>query len=127
MISKEEIPNTCRLLYRVHKKDIQDNKVVPEAFRERGEGEKRSMSTDWGKYSTPQESRMRAKIPINNAIVSFNVGEVRNIPLEVTHNPDLERNNPAHTDVKGIDINKDKARLELRRIYKWVIDIRENL
>jgi len=127
MIQKEEIPNTCRLLYRIHKKNIRDDNIVPGAFKERGEGEKKSMSTDWGKYSTPRESRYRANIPADNGIVSLNVGQVRNIPLDVIHNPDPELNNPAHTDVKGIDKNKDKARLELRRIYKWVIDIRENL
>ena len=125
MIPVEEIPSTCRLLYRIHKQHFRNNRIIPGAFRELGEGENKSMSTDWGKYSTPQESRNRARIPNDNGIVSFNVGNVRNIPLDVIHNPDFKLKNPAHTDVKGLynPKVKDKARLELMDIYEWVIHI----
>ncbi len=130
MFQIENIPDTCRLLYRVHKNYIKDNKLVPGVFCKckLNQDKTRNMSTDWGKYSTPQESRNRAKNPSLNGIVGLIVGKVRDIPLEVIHNPDLRLNNQAHTDVKMNEEdckNKERIRLELMSIYFWLIDIRD--
>jgi hypothetical protein len=115
---KEDIPNNSKLYYRVHITNIIDGAVVPGSFKELGSG----MSTDWEKYSTPEQSLKRARVPIENSIVHFVVGELRSIPLEVEHTPDDELNNQAHTDVKGISgVNKQKVRLNLLGLFKWEI------
>lgn len=124
MIPKEDIPDPCRLLYRIHRNNFRDGDVLPGAFREVGAGEERSMSADWGKYSTPNDSRDRASIPADNGIISLIVDQLRNLSLQVIHSPSEKFNNPAHTDVKGIDQNKNQIRFELKRILTWVIDIR---
>ena len=75
------------------------------------------MSTDWSKYSTPEETRLRHKMPEANGVIQLQVGESassraarRAAPL-----PD----NRAHTDVIG---EKDvEARLSLYRIAQWAI------
>ncbi len=126
MIPKEIIPDSCRLFLRVHRKNIWDDKPVPGAFREHGEGDNKSMSTDWGKHSSAEEARSRANVPQSNSIIRLIVGDLRAIALQVTHNPDSSRNNPAHTDVKGIAEDKDlknKVRLQLLDLYEWVIKL----
>ena len=65
------------------------------------------MSTDWSKYSSPTESRDRARRPKDNLIVSLPVGELRRIEgVSVFHSPiqnDPEQaDNRAHADVIGI-------------------------
>ena len=45
------------------------------------------MSTDWSKYSTPDESRNRAGNPSDNGIVSFVVEKIWAIDLTVEHDP----------------------------------------
>lgn len=64
------------------------------------------MSTDWEKYSTPEEARQRAAEPAWNGIVALIAGVVRSIEdLVVLHSPDWERSPPnrAHTDVMGME------------------------
>jgi len=58
----EDIPNEDRLYYRVHQTYLLMGELKPGVFREIGDG----MSTDWAKYSTPLESRNRAKKPEKN-------------------------------------------------------------
>lgn len=121
----ENIPDSDHLFYRIHKNNIVDGEVVPGAFRERGEGAKKGMSTDWDKYTTPEESLSRSNNQAENGIVKFAVNEVRIIgSLEVIHDPDFERNNRAHTHIKGIPRKgqlKTKVRLKLKRTFKWSI------
>ena len=63
------------------------------------------MSTDWSKYSSPNETRNRANEPQNNGIVALIAGGVRAIPgLSVKHSPDVQRSNQAHTDIFGIEM-----------------------
>jgi len=93
----EDIPNEDRLYYRVHQTYLLMGELKPGVFREIGDG----MSTDWAKYSTPLESRNRAKKPEKNGIVSFIVGGLRNLNLTVVHAPSKE--NRAHTNVKGVN------------------------
>jgi hypothetical protein len=38
------------------------------------------MSTDWSRYSTPEESRRRARDPAVNGVVEMTVADVRAIP-----------------------------------------------
>lgn len=133
MWEAEEIPDTAQLFYRIHEKDIRDGKPVPGAFRERGKGEKKSMSTDWDKYSTPELSRSRARVPEQNAIVEFSVAGIRGIGLSVSHSPDYDSDNPddpnltnrAHSDVKGIDNDKTTYRKKLRSMYEWRIKVED--
>src|SRR5690348_5592489 len=96
----EAIPDADLLYYRVHdgffnKKGTLGSSV----FREKGDGEERGISTDWSKYSTPEQDR-GIKNPLKNSVVSFVTGDLRNIRLQVLHAPINE--NRAHTNVKGI-------------------------
>ena len=83
------------------------------------------MSTDWCKYSTPEMTRARARIPSDNGVLSLPVGEVRGIPgLSVIHTPDIENGNRAHTDVKGITCErKTEIRVHLLRLHRVEIPL----
>ena len=80
----ERIPDEDRLFYRIHKSYIVEGEVVPGAFQERGEDDTRGMSTDWEKYSTAESAWLRSKIPTDNGIVEFIVGEIRAIRLPMS-------------------------------------------
>lgn len=113
--SVEQVPDEAQIFYRVHKNDTIDGEPIPGAFRDVGTG----MSTDWEKYSTPAESRNRAKIPARVGVVRLMVGEVRRIePLRVEHTPDYPTNQ-AHTDVFGQKTSE--VRLKLLRGAEWRI------
>ncbi|MBW4888718.1 hypothetical protein KXQ82_03290 [Mucilaginibacter sp. HMF5004] len=121
----EEIPDNGILYYRVHKSYIVNNEVIPGAFRSRGDG----MSTDWNKYSTPEESLLRAKVPAENSIINFPVTKIRSrSALAVIHNPEID--NRAHSLIKGIpEVKGDlqtKTRALLTLIYVWEIKISPN-
>ncbi len=113
----ENIPDDDVLYYRVHVNNTENGMPVPGAFRDIGD----SMSTDWSKYSTASESQLRARVPEKNGIVKLNVGDLRSIPQTVTHSPDLELNNRAHTSVIGDKTTK--IRFKFMGIYAWVIPI----
>ncbi len=130
MFPVEEIPNEDSLYYRIHKNDVIGCDVVPGAFRERGEGEQKGMSTDWSRYATPAESINMSPdgiIPINreatHGIISLPVGQVRAIDcLFVEHNPLAW--NQAHAHILGIPPKKPSStevRNKLTRIYRWEI------
>jgi hypothetical protein len=55
----EEIPNQDRLLLRVHVSLVPNRKLHPGVFREHGN----AISVDWEKYSTPEETRQRGRVP----------------------------------------------------------------
>ena len=47
------------------------------------------MSADWNKYSTPEETRQRAKKPSENGVIVLLVGGIQGIPdLKVRHVPE---------------------------------------
>jgi hypothetical protein len=99
----EEIPNDHRLFLRVHVNEVKSTggNLHPGVFREQ-EG---SMSVDWEKYSTAEQSRNRAKNPQKVGIVALIAGVVRSIEnLKVLHEPaeDQDRKNRAHSAVYGI-------------------------
>lgn len=97
------------MYYRVHRNFCNGGEIGPNVFRNHGDG----MSTDWEKYTTPEESRDRAKKPLENAVVSLIVGDVAKIPGQrIEHTPIPE--NRSHADVLG---DKDpQARVLLRRL-----------
>jgi len=76
--------------------------LLPGIFKPRGGG----MSVDWAKYSTPNETRQRARRdPLENAVISLAVAKIRNIKnLDVQHTPHRtpESPNRAHCDVVGM-------------------------
>ncbi len=111
----EIIPDEDSVYYRIHQTFIRDGELIPGGFKERGSEKARGMSTDWEKYSTPEESRNRAKKPTQNGIISFVVGNLREVKLRVIHAPTQNR---AHTNVKGIDV---ETRLKLLDLFHWEI------
>ena len=123
----EIIPDASLLFMRAHKRLLLDGEIRPNIFREQGEG----MSVDWDKYSTPEQSRARSKIPADNGIVRMNTALVRRITgLTVTHDPIQEGvvdnqgkpvpANQAHSLVNGVGADTQR-RVELSRICSWVI------
>jgi len=108
----KQIPNEDDLYMRVHRSYAPNGELIPGVFRDRGEGEKKGMSTDWSRLSTPQTTRERASNPRDNGVIGLNVGNVRSIDgLTVHHSPDKEVNNPSHTDVKGEKTTEVRAKL----------------
>jgi hypothetical protein len=114
---KEDIPNSSMLYMRVHRHNLGDDGIpIPGAFRDHGGG----MSTDWDKYSTPQDTLNRAREPKNNAIIEMNVGDIRSIPNQtVQHCPCPE--NRAHTNVIGNKHTDPEVRIKFGRLYRMVI------
>ncbi len=119
MSDVEEIPDKDEVFYRIHKNFFIGGRLQPGVFREIGD----DMSVDWEKYSTPVESVCRAKVPVDNGIVSLIAGDVRNIKLEVIHKP--SENNMAHSIVRGIEVKiKDtEIRFKLKKLAKWEIQV----
>jgi len=116
---KEEIPDDDFLFMRVHRSFLDsEDKPIPGAFRNRpkvGGG----MSTDWAKYSTPEDAWRRARVPEDNIVIRFIAGQVRRVPGRwIEHTPDRKRNNRAHTDVWGEETAE--ARVRFGRIYQIV-------
>ena len=87
------------------------------------------MSVDWEKYSTPEETRQRCSQPLQNAIISLPVSEVRGISgLDVKHAPRLapEPLNRAHSNVLGIPasgVQLTKTRALLLDVSTILIEI----
>lgn len=114
--NSEAVPDQDLLFMRIHRVWIRNGELIPGVFQNRDAG----MSTDWNKYSTPEETLKRANDPSMNGVIQFVVEDVRGIPQQrVVHTPNRERNNRAHTDVFG---EKDtEARLKFKRISSWII------
>jgi hypothetical protein len=121
----EQVPDSAFLYLRVHKNNIEsDGTPAPGAFRNLPKTDPSAgMSTDWNKYSTPTETRGRAKTPSDNAVAKLSVIGIRAIEGQrVEHTPknDGERNR-AHTDVFGT--KTPEVRIKLKRIYTWALEI----
>jgi len=112
---KEDIPDPDRLLKRVHRNHARDGELAPGAFHYKGHG----MSTDWQKYSTPAETKSRARAPHDNGVVGMIAGEVRGFGLLVEHDPTPE--NRAHTEIIGTI--STEMRVRLLRITRWVLPL----
>ena len=77
-------------------------------------------STEWEKYSTPEDARNRAKKPRENGVVEMVSGQVSGIPgIEVKHTPNLSLRIRAHTDVVGDKKKDPEVRVKLKRISRW--------
>jgi hypothetical protein len=116
----ENISDEDLVYYRVHKIYYNKGKLQSGVFKEQGN----AMSVDWCKYSTPDDSISRAKIPEDNGIVSFVVGDLRSLYLDVKHSP--SKNNRAHSDVKGrkkLIKSDSEIRFKLKRMAKWEIPL----
>lgn len=107
----ELIPDRDALYMRVHRNDLDEGgNPIPGAFRNRPKGGS-AMSTDWDRYSSPRESKLRAANPELVIVIGMGTGAVRQIPGQsVFHTPDLERNNRAHTDVRGEKTTEARAK-----------------
>ena len=93
----EHIPDEDSVYMGVRKDFPRNTVLQPGVFREHNSG----MPVDWDKYSTPQETRSRAKNPLVNAVIEMNVGKVRRVQeLDVIHQPTLA--NRAHSEVIGL-------------------------
>lgn len=112
----EEIPKSDKLYMRVHRMYVKDGDFGAGAFRDQAG----AMSTDWEKYSSPSDTRNRAKKPTENGIVEMVVGKVSQIPgLRVAHTPDIILRVRAHTDVIGEKSKDPEVRVKLKRASQW--------
>lgn len=111
----EAIPASDRLFMRVHRMFVKDGDFGFGVFRDHGSG----MSTEWEKYTTPYETRNRAKRQQDNGVIQMICGDVTTIAgLTITHTPDIQQRIRAHADVIGE--KSPEVRLKLKRISKWV-------
>jgi len=111
----EEIPDADAVYMRAHRNLLRDGEIVPGVFRAQGAG----MSVDWSKFATPEDTRSRARKPLDNAILAMIAGKIRaEAGLAVNHSPEPE--NRAHSDVILPEDNEDltEARIKLGRIAK---------
>lgn len=83
----ELIPDSDLLFRFVNKVHIKKGKLKPKAFKMRGEGIDKGMSTDWEEYSTPQKTKNRTNVPADNGVISFVTGKLRKETFEVVHTP----------------------------------------
>ena len=128
MWPKEDIPDEASVFMWVHRNLIPQGEMGPHVFRDHGGG----MSVDWDRYSTAADTRARARVPADNAVISMDVVRVRGIDgLVVEHDPVQENSfdqkgnplkpNRAHSQVIG---EKDtQRRLLLSRIWQWEIKL----
>src|ERR1035438_1043712 len=129
----EEIPECDSLFYRFPIGQLRaDRKPFPGMFREnRG-----SISADWEKYSTAEETRARQGRPEIFAILRLIVGGIREIDgLTVVHSPTQNvvelPDNRAHSGIFGMESptmsnpelgRKERIRTELHRRFNiWEI------
>jgi hypothetical protein len=126
----EEIPSQDKLYRFVHKQwfSKKTGMVSPDFFKNPKDpesNEELGMSTDWSKYSTPEETRGRAKLPEMNAVIEMDVADVRAISSarqQVEYTPiqghPAMPDNRAHADVVGSkdDLEVKKAFARLSRI-----------
>lgn len=124
----EAIPDTEALHMRVHRQWIKpDGTVRPTCFKNRPD-DRGGMSTDWERYSSPDETRQRARRPDDNAIIMLNTGQVRLIPGQrVSHSPIQDDpnvpDNRAHTDVNGSKESDPETQLRFLAIATLVLPL----
>lgn len=119
----EPIPGSHHLFMRIHKNDVDDGRPLPRAFRNRvnplNNAAPPAMSTDWCKYSSPEQTRARAlsSAKEDNGVVSLFVSGVLSLYRQQVqhspwyHHPEPQHNpnNRAHTDVIGPKSSKEAA------------------
>ena len=109
---------------RVHMTNIDDEgEPFPRAFKNQPT-ENDGMSVDWAKYSTPIDTKNRARKPSENAVIAFTAGDARSIPNQaVEHKPinPPEIPNQAHSEVIGNKKTPTEVRARFMDIYQMVI------
>lgn len=79
-----------------------------------------SMSCDWNKYSTPEETRGRdKKAPTEYGVIQLIVENVRKVPLQRVEHTPIHPTNQAHSDIFGRK-KDEKIRLKLWSAASWV-------
>jgi hypothetical protein len=127
----EDIPDGDTLYMRGHRQFLKpDGSLSAACFRNRPD-DSGGMSTDWERYSTPEDTRNRARGPMDNAVIALNVGQVRMIPDQVVQHspvfghPDLP-DNRAHTDILGSKEHDPEVRRRFQRIAIIVLSLSES-
>jgi hypothetical protein len=113
----EPIPDADAVFMRAYKDRMKNGVPSPSAFKPQGNG---NLSVDWDKYSTPDQTRNRAKQPTDNAVLRMIVANIRQLEVSVVHVPLLE--NQAHSEVK-LPENHTEVRLKLSRIATIAIPV----
>ena len=116
----EEIPDVDSVFMRAHRDHFRGGNLRPGVFRARDGG----MSVDWNKYATPEDTRLRAKKPMDNAVIDMTAGKIRaHAALAVNHTP--QTSNQAHSDVilPANDEDLTEARIKLGRISTIAIPL----
>ena len=109
MWDPEEIPPGDQLYYRVPTERAPRRRLQPSIFHE--PSDTRSMSMDWEKYRTPEQTLDTGRrAPATYGVVTLAAGHVRTVGLEVEHTPDVRRRNRAHCDVSGLSEKKTEYR-----------------
>ena len=122
---EELIPDSDTLLRPIPSSYVQGDSFAPMAFRlDQEPRDGRAFSVDWGRYTTPEESRDRRPCPASVGVVRLSVAAVRAIrPLAVAHRP-IE-GNLSHSHVLAPRDTDRPARAELRNrlheIAVWVL------
>jgi hypothetical protein len=126
----EEIPGEHLLYCRVHANwRTPAGTIPPAAFvGKRNANGMFEQSADWCRYSTPQDTRDRAREPLRNGVYKVTVADLRAIPGElVVHSPIQTKpglpDNRAHTDVLGSDHEDPEIKRQFSRIYKEGIPV----
>jgi hypothetical protein len=120
LYTPEDIPDEDHLYLRVAPALVDRGIIYPGAYINHGRG----MSTNWDKYSTPENTRNMARKdrdPNTYTVVSLNAGRVRGIvasPQFVEHTP--RNHNRAHTDIVG-EKTLD-ARIQFSRIAETILE-----
>jgi hypothetical protein len=96
----EHIPDSDLLLRRVHRSFLgSDKSKIPVGAFPRSEN---GISTDWEKYSTPEETRNRGHEPQANGVLQIFTRDVRKFEnLVVEHTP--QPGNRAHSSILGLN------------------------
>jgi hypothetical protein len=146
----EHVPDPDLLYKRVRGTELGDDGYPKlNVFNNRGSEDpavRPGLSTDWCKYATPAQTQAGSRQvgPSEYGVISFIVGEVRNLPMQsvehtpICHHPAIptEPNNRAHAEIFGPKSKKEavaltgqegfdervlgvEIRAELRLMYRW--------
>lgn len=99
---------------------IRDGEVLPGVFQNRPATSDGGMSCDWEKYSSPEQTKQRARTPEDNAVLRFGAGVVASLPNQRLEHDPLD-DNRAHSQVFGEKTTE--IRLKLKRLCVWAIPL----
>lgn len=121
----EEIPDHDLVFMRAHQMYFRGGELAPGVFQ----SQDGSMSVNWERYASAEDTRRQARTPKDNAVISLLVGGMRQIELRVQHTPvqnvSGEANNRAHSDVYLPNDREElvRVRLLLRRLAKIALPL----